>query len=178
MISIILLSVFITQTLASGAGLPCDYPCDAKNVKNLEFSSNGLNLLTAFEGWSSTCYKDSMGVWTIGYGHACQSSSSNLPEYGVTCTSGHCSGSLTTSQGKKVLHKDVNSFEKCVQGAVKVHLTQNQFDALVSFAYNNGCNGLQTSTLLKKLNKKTLTDKDAQYEMTRWHSGCLGGLER
>ena len=175
MLGVLLFVSFIVNAIA---GLPCSYPCESKNVKNLSFGKNGLNLLTAFEGWSSTCYKDSMGVWTIGYGHACQSSGTDLPEYGVQCTSGHCSGSLTKSQGKKVLDSDVASFEKCVRSNVKVHLTQNQFDALVSFTYNVGCGGLQESTLLKELNAKTLTDKDNQYQLSRWHSGCLAGLER
>ena len=134
--------------------------------------------MTSFEGFSSTCYKDSVGVWTIGYGHACQDSSDELPQYGVSCHSGHCSGSLTKSEAKEVLHDDLADFESCVKKAVKVDVTQNQFDAMVSFAYNVGCGGFQSSTLLSKLNAGSLTDKEAQYQFTRWHSGCLGGLER
>lgn len=77
-----------------------------------------------------------------------------------------------------MLSSDLIGFQSCVQSAVKVDITQNQFDAMVSFAYNVGCNGFQTSTLLSKLNAGTLTDKEAQYQFTRWHSGCIGGLER
>jgi hypothetical protein len=47
--------------------------------------------------------QDSVGVWTIGYGHACQDSSDELPEYGVTCHSGYCSGSLTEAEAEQVL---------------------------------------------------------------------------
>ena len=110
-------------------------------------------MITAFEGWSSTCY-------------------------GVTCQAGECSGSLTLEQGKQVLDDDANGFEDCVRSAVKVPITQNQFDSLVSFSYNVGCAGLQSSTLLSELNAGTLTDAEAQYQFTRWHSGCLAGLER
>ena len=73
---------------------------------------------------------------------------------------------------------DLVGFEDCVKSAVKVPITQNQFDAMVSFSYNVGCGGFQTSTLLSELNSGKLTDREAQYQFTRWHSGCLAGLER
>ncbi|GMH51817.1 hypothetical protein TL16_g08801 [Triparma laevis f. inornata] len=158
--------------------MPCDYSCSTKSASSFSFGSNGLSLLTAFEGFSRTCYKDTEGIWTIGYGHACQNSSDNLPEYGVTCNSSGCSGSLTESQGKAVLGNDVSSFVSCAQKAVSTEITQNQFDALVSFAFNVGCSAFQSSTLLSKLNAGSLTDEEAQYQFTRWHSGCTAGLER
>ena len=166
--------------MAGGGGgdTACDYSCSTKAASKYNFGSNGVDLLTAFEGFDSHCYLDSVGVWTIGYGHACQDSSDNLPEYGVECTAGHCSGSLTEAEGKEVLNDDLIGFQSCVSDAVRVDITQNQFDAMVSFAYNVGCHGFQTSTLLSKLNAGTLTDKEAQYQFTRWHSGCISGLER
>lgn len=164
-------------TVGNGA-MPCTYSCSSALVSSYSFGKNGLNLLTAFEGFSSTCYKDSVGVWTIGYGHACQSSSTNLPQYGVTCTASTCSGTLSEPQAEEVLNSDVATFVSCVKNSVKVSITQNQFDALVSFAFNIGCSGFQTSTLLSELNAGKLTDAEAQYQFTRWHSGCLAGLER
>lgn len=161
-----------------GGGDACEYSCSTKKASKYSMGSNGIDLLTAFEGFSSTCYKDSVGVWTIGYGHACQDSNDELPQYGVTCHSGYCSGTLTEAQGEEVLNDDLKGFQSCVQSAVKVDITQNQFDAMVSFAYNVGCSGFQTSTLLSELNAGKLTDKEAQYQFTRWHSGCIGGLER
>lgn len=128
--------------------MPCTYPCPEQMPSAWTTSQNGLNLISSFEGWSSTCYQDSYGIWTIGYGHACQSDSDNLPSFGVTCTAGSCSGSLTAEQGLQVLHQDMAEFESCVKSYVTVPLTNNQFDALVSFAYNTGCGALQSSTLL------------------------------
>ena len=157
---------------------PCEYDCSVKSASSYKLGSNGLSLLTAFEGFSSTCYKDTEGIYTIGYGHACQSSSTDLPQYGVKCTSGTCSGSLTESQAEEVLANDVATFESCVQSHVKVSLTQNQFDALVSFSYNIGCSAFSGSTLLSEINSGSLTDAEAQYQFTRWHSGCTTGLER
>ncbi|CAM9155566.1 unnamed protein product [Ectocarpus fasciculatus] len=156
----------------------CSYSCGTSSASSLSLGSNGLDLITAFEGFSSTCYQDSVGVWTIGYGHACQDSSDDLPQYGVSCGAGYCSGTLTESEGKQVLDDDAANFVSCVRNYVKVPVTQNQFDALVSFSYNNGCGALQDSTLLSELNAGSLTDKEAQYQFTRWHSSCLAGLER
>jgi len=161
-----------------GGGSTCTYSCGTKAASTYAVGTNGLDLITAFEGFSSTCYKDSVGVWTIGYGHACQDSSDELPQYGVTCHAGYCSGTLTEPQAKTVLNTDLAGFSNCVKNAVKVPITQNQFDSMVSFAYNVGCSGFQTSTLLSQLNAGKLTDKEAQYQFTRWHSGCLAGLER
>jgi lysozyme len=166
------------STLAASATAACDYACSSGSASSYLFGSNGLDLLTAFEGFSSTCYLDTEGVWTIGYGHACQSSASDLPEYGVSCTAGSCSGSLTEAQARSVLANDISNFVSCVQKATTTSVTQNQFDALVSFAYNVGCSAYQSSTLLAKLNGGTLTDEEAQYQFTRWHSGCTAGLER
>lgn len=156
----------------------CTYSCGTASASSYTTGTNGLNMITAFEGFSSTCYQDAVGVWTIGYGHACQDSSDDLPQYGVSCGAGYCSGSLTEPEGEEVLLTDLKYFESCVQGAVKVPITQNQFDSFVSFSYNNGCGGFQSSTLLSELNAGTLTDKEAQYQFTRWHSSCLAGLER
>jgi lysozyme len=170
------------QCCVSGSPSPspsaCTYSCTQKSASSFSFGSNGLNMLTHFEGFSSTCYKDSVGVWTIGYGHACQDDSDNLPQYGVTCTAGKCSGTLSEPQAKDVLNTDLNKFSSCISSSVKKNITQNQFDAMVSFAYNVGCSGFQTSTLLSELNAGKLTDAEAQYQFTRWHSSCITGLER
>ena len=158
---------------------PCSYSCKTDPASSYSFGENGLSLLTAFEGFSSSCYLDSEGIYTIGYGHACLGPSSNLPEYGVTCSSPEtCSGSLTEAEGRAVLASDVAFFVECIQRSVSTAVTQNQFDALVSFSFNVGCTAFKSSTLLSKLNAGTLTDKEAQYQLTRWHSGCTAGLER
>lgn len=156
---------------------PCRYSC-ASTTAARSFGASGLNMLTFFEGFSSTCYRDSEGIWTIGYGHACLSTATDLPEFGVVCRAGQCSGSLTRDQARTVLNRDVATFVSCVNNAVRVPVTQNQFDAMVSFAFNVGCGGFQSSTFLSMLNSNTLTDSEAQYQLTRWHSGCTNGLMR
>jgi hypothetical protein len=78
-----------------------------------------------------------------------------------------------------MLAEDVRRFENCVNDAVKVPLTQNQFDALVSFTFNVGCGALRESTLLRELNDRDYNA--ARREFARWNKGggrVLPGLTR
>lgn len=98
-------------------------------------SSKGLNLIKQFEGCRLTSYKCPSGVWTIGYGHT-----SNVKE-GMT---------ITQEQADQYLAEDLARFEKYVNTYVRKYgynLNQNQFDALVSFAYNAGPGNLEIQLL-------------------------------
>ncbi len=59
---------------------------------------------------------------------------------------------ITKTQSRELLRKDLGRFEKAVETNVDVALTDNQFAALVSFAFNVGIGNFTKSTLLKKLN--------------------------
>lgn len=92
----------------------------------MKTSQKGIDLIKSFEGCKLTAYQDSVKVWTIGYGH----------------TSGVKAGmKITQAQAEKYLKKDLAKFEKAVN-AIKQDFNQNQFDALVSFAYNCGTGNL------------------------------------
>ena len=106
------------------------------------------------------------------------SSPPRTTQYGVTCNAGTCAGTLTRAEAEKVLAIDIADFTSCVQTRVKVGVTQNQFDALVSFSFNVGCGAFAASTLLSKLNAGTLTNREAQFQLSRWHSSCTEGLKR
>lgn len=90
----------------------------------LTTSMTGLNLIKEFEGCVLTAYQDSVGVWTIGYGH----------------TQGVTSGmTITQIQADAYLAIDVAKFESNVNGFDSIYgWNQNEFDALVSFAFNIG----------------------------------------
>lgn len=90
------------------------------------------------EGLRLEAYLCPAGVWTIGYGHT-----------GKDVVEGM---KITRGEAEELLEGDLEKFEKDILKMVKVGLTQNQFDALVSFTYNVGGGALKTSTLLKKLN--------------------------
>lgn len=96
---------------------------------SLSISDNGIALIKKFEGCRLTSYQDSVGVWTIGYGH----------------TSGTTKGqTITQTQADAFLKSDCASAEKSVNSYSKYNWNQNQFDALVSFTFNCGSGNLKT----------------------------------
>lgn len=131
----------------------------------MRISQKGLNLIKEFEGLELKAYKDSVGVVTIGYG-------STGPHVSMGMT-------ITADQAEALLKNDVNRFEKGVMDLVTAPITQNQFDALVSFSFNLGLGNLKASTLLRKLN--SLDYVGAANEFPRWNKAggkVLAGLTR
>lgn len=108
----------------------------------MKISKIGIDLIKQFEGVRLKSYKCPAGVWTVGVGH---SSAAGPPKVGPGME-------ITNAQAMKILAQDLVQFEDAVDQAVKVPLTQNQFDALVSFVFNVGPANFQKSTLLRKLN--------------------------
>lgn len=105
-------------------------------------STNGTKLIASFEGLELTAYLCPAKVWTIGLGTTVYSNGQPVKK-GDTCTK---------EQALQYKAHDLRRFENCVNSAVKVSINQNQFDALVSLAYNIGPKAFKDSTLLKKLN--------------------------
>ena len=97
----------------------------------MEISQNGLNLIKEFEALRLKPYKCVAGRWTIGYGHT----------NGVNQNT----GPITTEQAEQLLRQDVKYFENLVNDKryVPQKINQNQFDALVSFAFNLGGGNLK-----------------------------------
>lgn len=117
----------------------------------MKFNDAGYQLLKEFEGCSLVSYQDQGGVWSIGYG----------------CT--HNVGpnqTITQEEAEQRLVMDVNLTATRVQSMLKHSLTDNQFSAVVCFAYNVGCGNLAKSTLLNCLNTGHI--EDAANEFTRW----------
>ena len=108
-------------------------------------------------------------VWTIGIGTTVYPNGLKVKK-GDKCTQ---------EQALEYLQHDLKSFEKTVNDSVKVDLTQNQFDALVSLTYNIGSTAFKNSTLLKKLNAKDYAGAADQFLV--WNKGggkVLKGLVR
>ena len=130
----------------------------------MKISQEGLSLIKKFEGCELEAYKCAAGVWTIGYG-----STKGVKE----------GDTLTQEEADKLLLKDVEVFEKAVNDAVKVSMSQSQFDALVSWTFNLGSGSLNSSTMLKKLNNQEYDEVPAQIK--RWNKAggkVLQGLIR
>lgn len=125
----------------------------------------GIDLIKQFEGYSDKAYICPAGVLTIGYGHT------KTVKPGMV---------ITEAQAEALLKSDLVDAERAVNNCV-LSLNQNQFDALVSFAYNVGAGNLSTSTLLKKIKAKA-SNSEITAQFQRWVYGKnkkrLPGLER
>lgn len=118
-----------------------------------------VDAIKEHEGLRLVAYLDSVGVWTIGYG-----------DTGPDVVKGL---TITKGQAEERLRKRLVEFEGYVNRAVKVKLTQNQFDALVSLVYNIGPTNFNSSTLLRKLNAGDYAGAADQFLV--WNKGRVGG---
>ena len=127
-------------------------------------SAEGIALIKKFEGCELEAYQCSAGVWTIGYGHT-----KDVEE----CDT------ISKDQAEEMLVEELHEYENYVNEYVNVALSQNQFDALVSWVYNLGPANLKASTMLKVLNEGKY--EDVPYQMKRWNKAggkVLDGLVR
>ena len=133
-------------------------------------SNNCYNLIKKFEGFSVKPYKCSAGVPTIGYG-----TTFYLNGNKVTMKDSPISEEVALS----ILFSVVEDFSKKVEKLLKVSVNQNQFDALVDFAYNLGIGNLQKSTLLKLINNKDFVGASKQFKLWNKANGkVLNGLTK
>jgi lysozyme len=131
-------------------------------------SRDGLDLIKHFEGLYLRAYKCPAGVWTIGYGHT------GLKHQDGTVKAGRV---ITEDEADRLLDHDMRVFVDRVNRLVTVELSQNEFDALVSFDFNTG--GLAKSTLLRRLNAGAYDEVPAQLmRWTRASGKVLAGLVR
>lgn len=125
-------------------------------------SNNGINLIKKFEGCRLTAYQDSVGVWTIGYGH----------------TKGVKKGqTITEAQATTFLKSDLSTAEKYVmRHNATYNFNQNQFDALVSFTFNCGGGNLSKLTNNDKRTIAEISEKILSYN--KGGGKVLNGLTR
>lgn len=119
-------------------------------------SQAAIDLVKASEGLRLQAYQDGGGVYTIGYGHI----------DGV-----HEGMRITEQQAEAFLAEDLATAGRWVGQLVKVPLTQNQFDALTDFVFNEGQEHLRTSTLLRLLNAGQLQAAAAQFKFWNLDAG-------
>lgn len=127
-------------------------------MKVTRVDQKGIDLITSFEGLVLTPYLCAASVPTIGFGttryyNGVKVSMSDLP--------------ITKEKAIEYLMHDLHQFELAVDAMAVDTVTQNQFNALVSFAYNLGSNALKGSTLLKKVNANP-NDPTIAAEFAKW----------
>jgi lysozyme len=127
-----------------------------------KLSDHARALLIQWEGFKAKQYLDSAGLPTIGVGHLITPDERTSKQIKIGTTLVSTTATLTDAQVNTLLIQDLVRFETAVTSFVVVDLTQNQYDALVSFAFNLGTTTLKTSTLLKELNIKNYDAVPAQ----------------
>lgn len=126
----------------------------------MEITEAGLNLIKQFEGCRLKAYQDSVGIWTIGYGHT-----KNVKE-GQT---------ITQAQADAFLMQDIATAEKAVN-KLPYQLNPNQYSALVSFAFNCGTGNLKKLTDNNNRNLAQISARIPNYN--RAGGKILNGLTR
>jgi lysozyme len=125
-------------------------------------SNEGLEAIARFEGLRLSAYLDAAGVPTIGYGHT------GGVQMGQT---------ITRARALALLRQDAQTAVEGVRQAVHRDISQGQFDALVSFAFNVGVGAMRGSTLVRKLNAGDRTGAAAEFlKWTRAGGRVLPGL--
>jgi lysozyme len=134
-------------------------------MPSFSYDDAGLKLTKSFEGLSLSAYADQGGVWTIGYGH--------------TGPGVHAGLTITQEQADAFLESDVAAAVTAVNRLVTSAINQNQFDALVDFAFNLGVASLSQSTLLRDVNAGNFAAAGPQFLL--WdhvHGVVVPGLLR
>ncbi len=139
-------------------------PKPQATAKPTKISVKGLALIKEFEGCRLEAYVCPAGVLTIGVGHTGPDVKPQMM--------------ITQSEADQLLAQDVERFEKAVTDLIDVPLKQQEFDALVSFAFNCGAGALGESTLRRRLNAGEEKPKVFAEELPRWNNGGLAGLVR
>ena len=106
----------------------------------MKISQQGIDLIRRFEGCKLKPYLCPAGYWTVGYGHVIGNGKTK-PEKQL----------YTQEEVNELLRTDLARFEQGVLRYCPVHLTQFEFDSLVSFSFNLGLGVLQRSTLRRKI---------------------------
>lgn len=161
-------SGYIPGVPKCGGTSPGGSACTGVNDKTIA-------LIKEFEGFVPRPAPDPIGLPTVGYGHLCQTK---------TCSEAG-PFPLTKTTATTLLKKDIGKFTKCIANMINdsVTLNDNQFGALVSWAFNVGCNNAQGSQLVKRLNRRESPNVVAAQELPKWNKAgsplkVLPGLTR
>lgn len=122
----------------------------------LAVSAAGLGSIALHEGEVRKVYLDPVGIPTVCVGHT-----------GPEVTRARVGEVVSAEVCQVLLKEDTRTAEKAVQRLVKVPVTQEQFDSLVSFTFNVGAGNLASSTLLRKLNAGDCWGAAAEFP--RWN---------
>lgn len=140
-------------------------------MKITKISNKGLDLIKRFEGLSLKPYLCPAHIPTLGYGATYYEDGTKVKMTDPP---------ITEERASAMLRNMIKHYEQAVDSYCRDDINQNQFDALVSFAYNCGVGNLKSSTLLKKANVNP-NNQSIRDEFMKWNKGggkVLAGLTR
>lgn len=137
----------------------------------MKLNNKGYNIICEFEGFSAKPYLCPAKIATIGYGNTFYSNGKKVTMLDKE---------ISKSQAFEMFKEIADKFASKVSKVVTSPLNQNQFNSLVSFAYNVGTGNFMNSTLLKKVNANH-NDPAIRTEFLKWDkvgTKKLAGLTR
>ena len=120
-----------------------------------------IDLIKRWEGCKLKAYQDVAGIWTVGYG---LTSRAGFIEVGPNTT-------LTQEEADWYLERVVSDFAEKIKPMITAPITENQFGAFVSLAYNIGVGAFQKSSALRRFNAGNLTKVPDAMRMWRKAGG-------
>lgn len=111
----------------------------------MNINKTGKDFIYKEEGVLLNAYQCQAGIWTIGVGFTYYPGTGKKVQKGDTITAVECD---------VIFNEIIKDYEEAVNRSIKVVLTQNQFNALVSLCFNIGCAAFASSTLVEKINAK------------------------
>lgn len=123
----------------------------------MKTSKAGIDIIKKFEGCKLKAYLCPAKVWTIGWGNTYYENKVKVKEGDV----------ITQDRADKLLLNLLTKYEDIVKANIKVQLTQNKFDAMVSFVYNTG----GSYTLYKMINNKAKDSEIVKWMETHYITG-------
>ncbi|KAG2010422.1 lysozyme [Coprinopsis cinerea AmutBmut pab1-1] len=163
-----------TATCASGNTLsgrcpgPSNFKCclpgprDSKPCPGTTVNARTVREIKSSEGFVKSPAPDPIGLPTVGYGHLCKTKGCAEVPYKFP---------LTDAQATSLLKSDLKTFQNCISKDLRdtVRLNENQYGALVSWAFNVGCRATGSSTLIARLNRGDNPAKVAEEELPKWN---------
>lgn len=131
----------------------------------MTISPAGIDRIKRYEALSLTPYKDVAGLWTIGWGHLIGPGEHHLTE----------PPGITREQADVLLELDLRRFVEGVVALLEVEVTQEQFDSVVSFAFNCGLEALRKSTFLRRINSRA-PNAEIREALSRWNKARIKGV--
>ena len=149
----------------------------------MKISSQGISLIKHFESLHDGDLTqiglqpkmDPLGIWTVGYGHALKVDGEFLRGEADKEKAYAMFPGLTELQACALLQADLMERERHIDG-LKLNLSQDEFDALISFVYNVGSRNLKDSSLLKFLYAGNWSDSDIKWAFSLYNKGRIDGI--